>query len=257
MTATTAFAPFTSTPIPLSRLIDVESRKLVDTRAGFWLLAAIAALMVGVGGLIALVWRGGPAAWAGATEMTLAPVALLLPVLAVLTMTSEWTTRSGLVTFALEPRRWRTLLAKGVVLLGAMLAGLVLALAAGAGSVLLQQALHGATVSWAMPGYTLAGFVALLACSTFFGAALGLLTQNSAAAIVTVLVMPTVLGILSALSGSAAAVLNWVDFNAVLPFLDTGWGTGTDWARLATSAAVMVVLPAALGVWRAVRQEVA
>lgn len=245
------------TPVPLSRLIDVESRKLLDTRAGFWLLTAIAALMVGVGVLIALVSSGGQATWAGATQMTLSPVVLLLPVLAALTMTSEWTTRSGLFTFTLEAGRRRTLLAKGIALLGAVFAGLVLALAAGAGSVLLQQAVHGATISWAMPGYALVGFVAILGLSTFFGAALGLLTQNSAAAIVTVFLLPIALDIMSALSGSAAAVLNWVNFNAVLPFLGAGWGAGGDWARLATSAAVMVVLPAALGVWRAVCQEVA
>ena len=45
MTATTTVAPVSvdlSRPtIPLRRLVRVELRKLVDTRAGFWLIASI------------------------------------------------------------------------------------------------------------------------------------------------------------------------------------------------------------------------
>ena len=36
------------TAVPFSRLLRVELRKLVDTRAGFWLLAAIGIITVAV-----------------------------------------------------------------------------------------------------------------------------------------------------------------------------------------------------------------
>lgn len=246
-----------ATSIPFSRLLDVESRKLVDTRAGFWLLSGMAAATLAVGGLMAYFGASLPADWAGASQTVLYPVLLLLPVLAALTMTSEWSTRTALVTFTLEPRRWRVLAAKGAVLLGAAAAGVLLALLVGAGTVLLQHALHGTDISWALSGSGLLGLFAMLACSGLFGAALGLLTLNPAAAIVTIFVVPTVFGAVGALSETGATVLSWVDYNQTLTFLFGGWGGGQEWARALVSVAVMIGLPATAGVLRNLRREAA
>ena len=43
------------------------------------------------------------------------PMALLLPVMAILSVTSEWSQRSGLTTFTLVPHRGRVIWAKMVV----------------------------------------------------------------------------------------------------------------------------------------------
>ena len=51
---------------------------------------------------------------------TATPQSLLLPVLGILAVTAEWSQRTGLVTFTLEPNRARTAVAKlaAVVLIG-------------------------------------------------------------------------------------------------------------------------------------------
>ena len=241
--------------IPFSRLLDVESRKLVDTRAGFWLLTGMGAAMVAMGAGVAVLGGAFPTDWAGASQAVLTPLALLLPVLAALTMTSEWSTRTALITFTLEPRRWRVLAAKAVVLVGAVAVGVLLSLAVGAGAVLLQNALHGTEMVWALPASAMAGMILTLACSVFFGAVLGLLLLNPAAAIVAIFVIPNVLAAAAALSKPAAAVLDWVNYTQTLTFLSQGWGGGQDWARVLVSVVVMIGLPAAFGVRRTLSRE--
>ena len=85
--------------IPMARLVAVELRKYVDTRAGFWLLVGVAIAAVMVTGTVLL--------WATPEEFTQAtftsainiPTAVILPIIAVLSVTAEWTHRTGLTTF--------------------------------------------------------------------------------------------------------------------------------------------------------------
>ncbi len=60
------------------------------------------------------------------------PMTLLLPVMAILSVTSEYTQRSGLTTFTLVPHRGRVIRAKMVVsmALGAVSIGVALAIGA-------------------------------------------------------------------------------------------------------------------------------
>jgi hypothetical protein len=60
------------------------------------------------------------------------PIGILLPILGILSVTSEWSQRTTLLTFALVPRRERVTAAKALAacLLGAL--GLVVCLAAAA-----------------------------------------------------------------------------------------------------------------------------
>jgi ABC-2 type transport system permease protein len=100
--------------IPLTRVIAVELRKSFDTRSGFWLLAGI--------GLSALLTTGAVIAWAPASEFsysqfTLAigvPMTVILPIIAVLSVTAEFSQRTGLTTFTLVPNRGRVLFAKAL-----------------------------------------------------------------------------------------------------------------------------------------------
>ena len=94
-------------PIPLSRITAVELRKMFDTRSGFWLIASIA--------ITSTLATCGVILWApddGLTYSTFAtairfPVVIILPLIAILAVTSEWSQRTGLTTFTLIPHRSR------------------------------------------------------------------------------------------------------------------------------------------------------
>src|SRR4051794_31243670 len=78
--------------IPFSRLVRVELRKLGDTQAGRWLLASVAAL-TGVGMVVTLLialTEKSDATYLTFTGVASAPMGVLLPVLGVLSVTSEW-----------------------------------------------------------------------------------------------------------------------------------------------------------------------
>ena len=115
---------------PLARLVVVELRKAVDTVTGRWLLVVTAVLVAGALGLSA----GFPPTDDGLDLqwlMTngLLPVSLLLPVLGVLLVSGEFSTRSMLVTFALVPSRGRVVAAKTVAAVLMAAAGTVLSMA--------------------------------------------------------------------------------------------------------------------------------
>ena len=99
--------------IPLLRLVRVELRKMFDTRSGFWLMASI--------GISALLATAAVIVFAPDADQTYAsfgsavgmPMAVILPIVAILSVTSEWSQRSGLTTFTLVPSRGRVMAAKG------------------------------------------------------------------------------------------------------------------------------------------------
>ena len=100
------------TGIPMSRLIRVELRKLVDTRAGRWLLLGIALVTVGAVAVYTLAADASELTFEHFVNVSVLPLSWLLPVLGIMAVTSEWTQRTGLVTHTLEPRRSRVLAAK-------------------------------------------------------------------------------------------------------------------------------------------------
>ena len=57
---------------------------------------------------------------------------IVLPVIAILSVTSEWSQRSGLATFTLVPHRERVIAAKAIASIGVAVATIPLALAIGA-----------------------------------------------------------------------------------------------------------------------------
>ena len=109
-------------PIPFTRLLRVETIKMFNTRAGFWLMVGIAAsALIATVSVIAFA----PDSAQNYDNFGAAigiPMALLLPVMAILSVTSEWSQRSGLTTFTLVPHRGRVIWAKLVVsvVLGAL-----------------------------------------------------------------------------------------------------------------------------------------
>ena len=101
--------------IPFSRLLRVEWGKATNTRAARWLLAAVAASTVGL--MLAPVLSPSSIEQSYTSYLGFAAVALsiLLPVVAILTLTSEWSQRTNLATFTQEPRRTRVVISKIVV----------------------------------------------------------------------------------------------------------------------------------------------
>src|SRR3954466_15696106 len=92
------------------RLVSVELRKMVNTRAGFWLQAATVAITVLAVIVRCMVGDAADHTFAAILNIAVTPAAVLLPVAGVLLITSEWSQRTGMITFTLIPVRSRVLL---------------------------------------------------------------------------------------------------------------------------------------------------
>jgi hypothetical protein len=248
-TATTPLAPAARTP--LWRVTAVELRKMVDTRAGRWLLAVIGLLAVGAVGVRMFTGDAATRDFASYFEISLLPVNLLLPVLAILTVTSEWSQRTALTTFTLVPRRGRIAAAK-------VLAATAITVVSVAGCLVIAAVgnlIHGGG-SWHLGAAVLGYAVLFELIAVLMGVAFGALLMNSATAIVLFFVLPTAWGIAGSLVGALRTPAEWLDTSrTTAPLLSDAMTTGA-WARLGVSVAVWVALPALLGVLRLRRSEV-
>jgi len=177
------------------------------------------------------------------------PVTIVMPIVGILLVSSEWSQRTSLLTFTLVPDRSRVLVAK-------LLAGIVLALIA------LQLSLAAAAVGTAAVdgdcslSAALVGQVALyVVLPMFIGVGFGAMLLSSAPAIVLYFVLPTAwsaLGSLKPLHGPA----RWLDQARTMePMLEHAM-SGTEWARLATTLAVWMLVPLLVGLWRVTRSDV-
>lgn len=265
---TTATQPQASRPaaiegIPFSRLVNVEFRKSWDTRAGFWLLFAIGAIVL-IAELIAAIVTGVNDV-DDVTFGTFATVAgfvsqILLPVLGIMLVTSEWSQRTAMVTFSLEPRRARVVQAKLVVALIWTAMTVVFALVMGALFNLLYGAISG-TVDWS-GGAGVVGFVITQTIAMLIGFALAALLLNTPAAMVIyfayLFALPTILGIGSALMDWFKSFAEWINFSqAQSPLYDGFWHmSGSEWGKLIVSGILWLGLPLAFGIRRILRAEV-
>ena len=158
-----------SEPPSLARLARVELRKSYDTRAGFWLLLVIALTSVAVVAL-QMYFSDAPtmtfAEYFTATQM---PTSVLLPVLGILLVTSEWSQKTAMGTFVLVPVRSRVLTAK--LLAGTVLAllGVTAAGVASAAATLLTPVLTDAGSAWSISGGHLGQVVAVQVVSPLIG----------------------------------------------------------------------------------------
>lgn len=250
-------------PIPFPRLVGVEIRKMVDTRAGLWLLISI-----GVATAVVLVVQ----LWAGVASESLAltfssfmtgmrtPMGILLPVLGILVVTQEWSQRTALVTFTQVPSRLTVLAAKFaatmLVALAALAVGLLLATLAN----LLYGAISTDPTVWGVGPGDIAGYLLLHVFGLATGFAFGTLFLSSAVAIVLYFVysfvLPGLLGLGAFLMEWFAKLQPWIDFNAAQQPLISGSLSGREWAHLAVSGLIWLVTPLVVGMWRVLRAEV-
>jgi ABC-type transport system involved in multi-copper enzyme maturation permease subunit len=264
---TTVVAPTTldvsGTPrVPFARLVAVELRKLADTRAGRWLLVGIAGLTLLV--LVIQMWvvvaQDVHVTFNDFLQGMNTPMGVLLPVLGVMSVTSEWSQRTAMVTFTLEPSRGRVVAAKLVSILVVSVAALAIGLVLAAGANLLYGGLSGNTVVWDEPGKLAFYYLLLYVFGMGTGFAFGALLLNTPAGIVVYFVysfvLPGVLVLGGALMDWFETLRPWIDFNNDQNELITGSVSGSDWAHLATSGLLWLVLPLVIGVWRIHRAEV-
>jgi ABC-type transport system involved in multi-copper enzyme maturation permease subunit len=242
--------------IPLNRLIRVELRKLVDTRAGRWLLLGIALVTVGAVAVYAFAADASELTFEHFVNVSVLPQSWLLPVLGIMAVTSEWTQRTGLVTHTLEPRRGRVLAAKFAAtgILGAL--AIVLALMVAALANVLGSALMDGNGSWSYGPVGLRDTVLFQALSLLQGLALGTLLMNTAAAIVVYFVLPTAFGLLFSMVDSLTGVASWIDIStSQAPLFDHSIA-GVEWLQLLVTSIGWILIPLAAGLWRLLHREI-
>ena len=265
MTTATAPAAFdvSATPgIPFTRLFRVELRKAVDTRAGRWLLGITAglALVAETIFLWVVAAQDEPASYGDFVAAAAFVCSILLPVLGIMLVTSEWSQRTAMTTFTLEPRRMRIVLAK--MLAGVALTAFVVVFAIVVGVIcnLLLGAMRDTPTDWTFGWSGLFGFVINQTLAMLGGFALACLLLNTPAAIVVFFayryVLPGLLALGSALMAWFADLAPWIDFQSAQGELYEMPLTSTQWAQLAVSGFIWLVIPLVIGLWRIRRAEV-
>ncbi|WP_402469086.1 hypothetical protein [Isoptericola aurantiacus] len=247
-------------PIPVRRLVDVELRKLADTRSSRWLLAAVGAIVVLV--VVALgVWgTDQEVAFSSLVSNTAFPLQLLLPLVAVLAVTGEWSQRGALTTFALVPRRDRVMAAKAVAAVLVSLAATALSFAAGAVGTLVTAQVRGIKATWDLPPDLALRLVLANLVAVAFGFVVAVVIRSSAPALVSylafMLVVPMLSGVAAGLFGWWAEHGAWLDLSWAMQFVGSPEITGEQWAQVGTSALLWIALPLVLGMRRLLRVEI-
>jgi ABC-type transport system involved in multi-copper enzyme maturation permease subunit len=221
--------------VPFGRLVRVELRKLADTRAGRWLLISIAALTVLVLIIQMAVVLGQDLhpKFLDFLQGMNTPMGVLLPVLGVMSVTSEWSQRTAMVTFTLEPSRVRVVAAKFVSILLISALALVIGLVLGSLANVMYGAFSGHEVVWGSVGKYAVYYLMLYV----FGMATGF-------------------AFAAALMDWFKSLQPWIDFNTDQNNLIDATIHGKDWAQLVVSGFIWLVVPLAIGIWRIRRAEV-
>ncbi|MGH3409662.1 MAG: hypothetical protein ACRDRJ_45285 [Streptosporangiaceae bacterium] len=239
------------TAIPFARLLRAEWRKTTGTRAIRWLLAATA-LATAAALTVPLVFanhvaqtRASYLVWAGLGLSRLLPIAVML------SMTAEWSQRTALTTFTLQPRRGRVLAAKVVTGLGLSAAAGLFAFGAAELVIVAAQA-QGRHIGTAWNWPQLAGFAVFVLLTSAIGIAAGAALHNTAAAIVTYFALAAAFNLLMIPALQEAG--DWLNTGQTF-----GWVLAGQWAghgaQITTSAALWIALPLTFGLIRTIRRE--
>lgn len=264
MSATVPTLDISSTrPTPFSRLALVELRKAYDTRAGLWLListAALTAVVMVIQLAVGAVQADVVLTYNDFLTSTSFSIAILLPVIGILLLTSEWSQRTAMVSFSLEPRRPHVILAKLAVGIALAVVAVLIALVLATLCNAVYGVISSDPVTWDFGFAHTGGFLLLQVIGMLTGFAFAALLLNSPAAIVLYMVYSFVLPGLFALGAALmdwfSKIQPWIDFNdAQGPLVDATM-TGKDWAQLAVSGFIWLVVPLAIGWWRVLRAEV-
>ncbi|WP_436699299.1 ABC transporter permease [Nocardioides sp. BYT-33-1] len=273
MTATTVTTPDTDVstapaprtrPVPartpFRRVQHVELRKMFDTRSGFWLMASIVITSAVATAITVIVGDRDTLTFESFAASIGSPMSVILPVIGVLAVTSEWSQRTTLTTFTLVPGRSRVLAAKLLNTLLIGFVGMLVALGVGAVGNLVTAMITGADAQWDISVSGFAQIVLANELGMMLGFVLGLLFRSSPAAIVGYfvvnLVLPGLSGALASTQEWWADNAGWFDVNETRFLLFDGSLTGQDWAQLGVTSALWIVLPLLIGTRLVLRSEV-
>lgn len=260
---TTAALPVrrTARPIPTTRLIKVELRKMFNTRSGFWMLISIGVLSVLATGAVIIFAPDDAVTYESFATAIGFPMSVILPMIAVLGVTSEWSQRSGLTTFTLVPGRGRVISAKAIATFLVGVVSMAVAFAVGALGNLVGSTLAGVDTVWDISLSTAPQIVLGNLVGMAIGFTLGVVLRNSAAAIVgyfvVSLVLPGILALLAEVRDWFADLQPWIDWNYTqVGLFEGGTDTAKEWAMLGSTTAIWIVVPLIVGLLFLRRSEV-
>ena len=247
-------------PTPFRRVLRVELRKMFDTRSGFWLMASIVIASVIATVLTVVLGNRDSLTFDSFASAIGSPMSIVLPMIGILAVTSEWSQRTALTTFTLVSSRRRVLGAKLVnaVVIGAV--SMLVALGVGALGNLVTSLITGNDAVWNISAAAFAKIVLANELGMLLGFALGLLFRNSPAAIVGYfvvnMVLPTLSGALASAQQWWADNAGWFDLNQTRFLLFDSSLTGQEWAQLGVTSLLWIALPLAIGLRLVLRSEV-
>ncbi len=246
--------------IPLGRIVTTELRKMLDTRSGFWLMASI--------GILALLATAAVILFAPHKELTYRslvtaigiPMTLVLPMIAILSVTGEWSQRSGLTTFTLVPHRGRVIAAKAISCVGVATVATPLAFGIGALGNVAGTAITGVSPAWNLTVTNLLTIALANVLSLLVGFTLGVMIRSSAVALgayfIYQFLLPTLALPLAASQNWFRDLQPWVDFDHAQSALFDGALTAQQWAHLGVTAMIWLALPLTVGLRFVTRAEV-
>jgi ABC-type transport system involved in multi-copper enzyme maturation permease subunit len=238
----------------LARLTRVELRKMYDTRAGFWLLLSGLLLTVLTVVLVVVTGQASDHTLSNVLDNSVQALNVLLPIVGILLVTSEWSQRTALLTFTLVPQRGRVLAAKVSASIVLALVAFLAALALSAvGTALNPSGLDG---TWSIDAGVLAQTALFTVISMLIGVALGAAILVSAPAIVASFVLPLAFSAVTHLIGGLDGMATWLDQGETLTALTDHSLSAHEWGHIGTTALLWLVLPLAVGTWRFRRGEI-
>ncbi|MBD3923880.1 ABC transporter permease subunit [Nocardioides cavernae] len=248
-------------PVPATRLVKVELRKMFTTRSGFWLLVSIGVLTPISAGSVIIFAPDGDVTYESFTRASGFPMSVILPMIAILAVTSEWSQRSGLTTFTLVPSRGRVIGAKATATLLVGLGSVALAFAVGALANVAGSALAGVDTVWDISWVMAPQLVLFNLIGMAIGFTLGVVLRNSAAAIVgyfvVSLVLPGILVLLAQVRSWFEDLQPWIDWNETqVALLEGAMDTGEEWAMLGSTTIIWIVVPLVVGLLSLRRSEI-
>jgi hypothetical protein len=189
-------------------------------------------------------------------------MAVILPIIAVLSVTSEWSQRSGLSTFTLVPHRGRVILAKAISAVGIGVVSMIVAFGIGALGNVLGSTINGTDIVWDVTLVDGLNIILGNVLGMLIGFMLGVLLRNSPGAIVGYMVYGFVLPGLTELLASTqtwfADIRGWVDVSYAEGFFFSFDGslTAEQWAYNGVTHLLWLVLPLAIGLRMLLRSEI-
>ena len=251
----------TARPIPITRLVKVELRKMFNTRSGFWMLISIGVLSVIATGAVIIFAPDSAVTYANIAKAIGFPMMVILPMIAILAVTSEWSQRSGLTTFTLVPSRGHVIAAKAMATVLVGLGSMAVAFAIGAVGNLAGSALAGVDTVWDVSLSSASQIVLGDLVGMAIGFTLGVVLRASAAAIVgyfvVSLVMPGILALLALVREWFLDLQPWIDWNYTqVELFDGATNTGKEWAMLGSTTMIWIVIPLVVGLLSLRRSEV-